>query len=94
MRVKYFDFLTYSSPVKDASEVSPYSCSYRLPYICISENRWNSNIVEGITIMLWIPPVYGIWFPICFVVQSLIMIPLHIYKGVYNCLYFLDKYLY
>jgi hypothetical protein len=71
-----------------------FKVSYWLPYINFSENKWNSRIVEGTTVALWMVP-FGTWFPVLFVVQSIYMIPLHLYGGgVYKCLYFLDSHLY
>jgi ABC-type dipeptide/oligopeptide/nickel transport system permease component len=95
MRVKHSDnFLVYKSPVKDGSNIRLLYVGYWLPYIDLNENRWNSKIVEGITVILWSIPVFGIWFPFLFIFQSIWMVPLHVYKGIYNVLGWLDKHLY
>jgi hypothetical protein len=74
--------------------VEPFTASYWLPYIDLHENRWTSRIVEAITVGMWAVPVFGVWWPFLFVVQSTYMVPLHIYRGIYSLLQFLDKHLY
>lgn len=94
MRIKYFSTFKYTSPNMCGANVKPFECSYELPYIDITENRWRSNIVEWITITLWSVPIYLLWFPLCFCAESLYMLPLHIYKTIYVALNYLDNYLY
>lgn len=52
---------------------------YSLPYIKLGVNCWKSYTVEVLTVALLALPVYGVLFPLSFLVQSLYMIPLHIY---------------
>lgn len=92
MKIRHFSCWTYTSPTKDALEDPIWSIDYYLPFMVFNENKWNSKIVETLTILIWTPP-YIIWFILSFLFQSIYMIPLFVYKGLYNCLKFLDKYL-
>lgn len=82
---------------KDATPPKPYA-AYSLPYIEFGKNCWKSYTVEGLTIAIMFLPVYCVLFPIAFFVQSLYMIPLHlygfpmlVYRGVYSTLAALDS---
>jgi hypothetical protein len=92
MKIRHFWCWTYNSPVMDAMDTPSWSIDYYLPFILFNENKWNSKIVEAFTILIWVAP-YSIWFAFLFTIQSLYMVPLYIYKGIYQILKCMDKYL-
>ena len=94
MKISWFNCLSAYNPYignhEPAEPSEPAMGYYTLPYIEVGVNCWKSYTVEGLTIALMFLPVYGVLFPLTFLVQSLYMIPMHIYgfpRLVYRCAY-------
>lgn len=76
-------------------------CTYSLPWVDWSDSPWKSYTVEGLSRVLYGLSVYGVVFPLLFLLQSLLVIPAHllhlpgwIYRQTFATFQYLDERLY